>query len=148
MVCVTWLAIPFQLHIRTQFCFFQTMHHTFFSLHVLGMSPILPSFFTSVRFDFPHCIKCQVLFVYFLYSVHWCRDHKYFCFPQPLSTFFFQRIMGCHLCYCFSSNVILDVLCSIKFCGFSQHFKNLCPLPFILPSPPPGCRHTHTPFPF
>lgn len=41
-------------------------------------------FFISVRYYFPHCIQSQVLCVYFLYSVHWCKGHKYFA-PHPNS---------------------------------------------------------------
>ena len=44
---------------------------------------------------------------------------------SPLPTPFYLPVpenYRIHLCYCFSSDVILDVLCSITFCGFSQHF--------------------------
>lgn len=87
--------------------------------------------------------------LYYLYFEHWCRSHMYFI-VQPFSTYFFKRIMGCHLSYCFSSSVIFDVLYSIKFC---EHFFH-CFLHFILSSPPTHRlpthtqTHTHTPFPF
>lgn len=66
-------------------------------------------------------------------------------FPQPLSTYFFQRSMRCQLSYCFSSNVVLDVLCSINFCGFSQHFFTfvLSILP-CFPHPLAPITHIHT----
>lgn len=73
---------------------------------------------------------CDILFsslcknsssiLYYLYFVHWCKGHNYFFFfPQPFSTYFFQRIMGCSFGYCFSSGVISDILCGIKFCEHS-----------------------------
>lgn len=59
-------------------CLFGTMYRTFSHCRVPDMSPTLPSFFISVRIYFSHCTKSQILFVYYLYFVHWCRGHKYF----------------------------------------------------------------------
>lgn len=117
-----------------------------FSL-LCSRSPIQPGLFISVRFAFPHCIKSQVLFVHYLYFAHWCRGHMC-CFSQPLSTYFFWRITGCHVCYCFSSNVILDVLCSIQFCGSSQHFFFTFVLSILSCHPHSLTPSTYTSFPF
>ena len=140
---------------RTQFCFFRTMNCTFLHCQCPAIESlvglILPSLFMYMTFYFPHCVKTQVIFYITCIFEHWCRGHMYF-FVQSFSTYFFKRIMGCHLSYCFSSSVIFDVLCSIKFC---EHFFH-CFLHFILSSPPTHRLpihthtniHTHTPFPF
>lgn len=91
----------------------------FFHCHGPGISPIIPSFFIYVTFYFPHCVKTQVLFYITCTLCTGVEAITTYFFPQPFSTYFFQRIMGCRFGYCFSSGVISDILCGIKFCEHS-----------------------------